>query len=121
VLVLLDRPDLDDAREVDRDHGGDVGDAEAVRGDEVAAGEAIVQIDEELLQPGKPALGQLGDLRDSSLARAAPVRHGRCAVAHRLGDRDQALESMRQFQLAISAFSPGVLPSKRGSGKRASR
>jgi hypothetical protein len=29
--------------------------------------------------------------------------------------------SMRQFQLAISAFSSGVLPSSAGCGKRASR
>jgi hypothetical protein len=58
--VLLAGLDLDDAREVDRDHGGDVGDAEAIRGDEAAAGEAIVEIDEELLQPRRPRCASSG-------------------------------------------------------------
>ena len=43
------------ARDVDRHHCGDVGDAEAVRGDVVAPGQAPVQRDEALLYPCQAA------------------------------------------------------------------
>ena len=45
--------------ERDAAHGGDVGQAEALGGDELSAFQALVQVSQELLQPGDAALGQL--------------------------------------------------------------
>jgi hypothetical protein len=57
---VVARLDLDDAREVHRHHGGDVGDAEARGGHEVAPGQPGVQRGEELLQPRQAALASAG-------------------------------------------------------------
>jgi hypothetical protein len=116
VRVLLARLDLDHARKVHRHHGGDVGHAEAVGGDEVAASQAFVQRGKELLHPRQPALGQRRDLRVVHRARQRAVGHGRRAVAQGLGNGQQAFE----LHAPVPAGDLGLLrrasPSSGGSG-----
>jgi hypothetical protein len=120
VRVLLAGLDLDDAREVHRHHGGDVGDAEAAAGDEVAAGQAAASsVTKNCCSRPARARPVPGSAR-SPPGRAARGRPSPGAVAQRLGHGHQALE----LDAPVPAGDLGLLgrrdAQQRRLGKRAS-
>ena len=77
--ALLGNRQFDPAGEIDRHQGGDVGNAVARTGDELALREAAVHLLEEAHDASAPALGQRRDLRVVVRSGQRPVLAGRAS------------------------------------------
>jgi hypothetical protein len=90
--MLLPRLHLHDAREIHRNHGGDVSDTKAVRRNVVPSHQAFVEHGKELLQSLDTAFAELWDLSVIHRTGERTARHSRRSISHGLGDREQSLE-----------------------------
>lgn len=117
VLAGLDaRP----AREVHRHHGRDVRHTEARTGNDFAIDQPGVERKKEGVQPGQATLRRLGDLRIAERPGQGTTLQRRRVLRSDAAVAVRPSNSVRQFQVAISTFCGGMLPSSGGSGYRAS-
>lgn len=137
VRAALGRVDPQDAGEIDRDGGGDIGHAEPAGGHIVAGGQMGIEAIEEIQQPRPPAFGELRDLGIVDRAGQRAVLHRGGGIAHRLGNGHEAFGldlrvpagdlrlvergGAQQRRLRLHRFGPGEDRGVVGQGRHALR